>query len=172
MLQHFRRNIFIQAVIGSNCGRNNNSRCGHGLRVGTECVKKLGSSSTPGPRLTAVVLPQLLHLQNRYDQSPCKSPEQMALCKVESLAFDDISVFIVRFDVATEKGREQQVRKQAKCFLRTPRWQYVLCQWCQENIYFLLHRKIIHPSNFCSMMFNWSPFCLQCKKITFVTGYN
>lgn len=41
----------------------------------------------------------------------------MALCKVESLAFDDIFVFIVHFDVATEKGREQQVRKQARCFL-------------------------------------------------------
>jgi len=78
----------------------------------------------------------------------------MALCKLESLAFDDIFVFIVHFDEATEKGREQQVRKQARCFLRTSRWQNVPCQCCQENIYFLLHRKIIHPSNFCSMMIN------------------
>lgn len=52
----------------------------------------------------------------------------MALCKVESLAFDAIFVFTVHFDVATEKGGEQQVRKQARCFLRTPRWQYVPCQ--------------------------------------------
>lgn len=44
----------------------------------------------------------------------------MALGKVERLTFDDISAFVVHFDVATEKGREQQVGKQARCFLRTP----------------------------------------------------
>lgn len=87
-------------------------------------MKKSGPSSTPA-RGSQASLPQLLHLRNGDDQSHCKSPEQMALCKVESLAFDDILVFIVHFDVATEKGREQQVRKQARCFLRTPRWQYV-----------------------------------------------
>lgn len=114
----------------------------------------------------------LLYLWNKDDQSHQERLEQVALCKVESLAFDDIFVFIVHLDVSIEKGQKQQVRKKARCFLRTPRWQYVLCQWWQENVYFLLHWKIIHPSNLCSTIFNWSPFCLQGKKITFVPGYS
>lgn len=52
----------------------------------------------------------------------------MALGKVERLTFGDIFAFVVQFDVATEKGQEQQVRKQARCCVRTPRWQYVSSQ--------------------------------------------
>lgn len=54
MLQHFRRNVFIQGVIGSNFGHDDSSGCGHDLRVGTESVKKWGSSSTRSPWLTGV----------------------------------------------------------------------------------------------------------------------
>lgn len=47
-------------------------------------------------------------------------------CKIESLASDDIFLFIFCGGV-TEKGQEQQVRKQPGYFLKTPGWQYVPC---------------------------------------------
>lgn len=83
-------------------------------------MKNLGSSSTPSPWLLGILASTPLPARNGDDQSNCRSLEQMALGKVERLTFDDIFPFVGHFDVATGKGQEQQVRKQSRCFLRTP----------------------------------------------------
>lgn len=99
-------------------------------------MKNLGSSSTPSPWFWGIFASTLRPARNGDDQSDLKTLDQMALGKVERLTFNDISTFVVHFDVATEKGREQQVRKQARCFLRTPQMAAcVMSMMSREHIF-------------------------------------
>lgn len=117
-------------------------------------MKNLGSGSTPSLWFLGIFASTPLPAKYGDDQSDCKSQEQMALGKVERLTFDDIFAFVGHFDVATGKGQEQQVRKKARCFLRTPQMAVCVMSMMSREHIFPISQENHSSGNFCFMMFN------------------